>query len=86
MQTLNVPLILLSLDEKSKRSTASSQVRNYQLLSFRKNLGEYSSISVARKWRVLFSIAHSLQSKSTECSFAYLYDVAKWGSYRLKKI
>lgn len=53
------------------------------LFSFRKNLGEYSSI--ARKWRVLFSIALSFHCKYTECSFDCLDDIAKCGSYLLKK-
>ena len=80
-------VILLSLDKKSKRSTtSSSQVRNYLLFSFRKNLGEYSSISIARKLRVLFSITFSLHCKHTERSCDCLDDVAKCGSHLLKKI
>lgn len=62
MQTINVPLILLSLGKKSKRSTTSSKVRNYLEFSFRENLGGYSSIIIAKKWRV-FAIALSLHCK-----------------------
>lgn len=85
MQALNVPLILLSLGKKSKRSTTSSKVRNYLELSFRKNLGGYSSIIIAKKWRV-FAIALSLHCKYIECKFGCLVDVAKCFSYLLKKI
>lgn len=85
MQTLNVPLTLLSLDKKSKRSTTSSQVRNYLEFSFTKNVGEYSSIMIAEKWRV-FAVTLSLHCKCTECKFDCLVDVAKCFSYLLKEI
>lgn len=85
MQTLHVPLILLSLGKKSKRSTTSSQVRNYLEFSFTKTMGGYSSRIIAEKWRVL-AIALSLHCKYTECKFDCLVDVAKCFSYLLWKI